>query len=104
MEKQVLRKGQVVRGYLRAGTQILVQRGKLHLQYTPHYMGECLRPQSRVLLEGEFELIAEAGWVSLAGDGAEWLMIATPPTRRWAWKIQALWAGFKLIKQRFSAL
>jgi hypothetical protein len=95
MEKrQILRKGQVVRGYLRAGTQILVQRGKLHLQYTPHYMGELLLPQARVLLEGEFELIVDAGWVSLAGDGVEWLMIDTPPMRRWAWKIQALLAGF----------
>ncbi|MCX7204494.1 MAG: hypothetical protein NT086_00650 [Proteobacteria bacterium] len=94
MKKQVLRKGQVVRGYLRAGTQILVQRGKLHLQYTPHYMGELLLPQTRVLLEGEFELIEEAGWVSLAGDGVEIHIIDTSSVRRWAWKIQALLAGF----------
>ncbi|NHQ87775.1 hypothetical protein HA050_16805 [Iodobacter sp. HSC-16F04] len=95
MEKrQVLRKGQVLRGYLRAGTQIMVLQGKLHLQYSPHYMGECLLTQTRVLLEGEFELIDEAGWVSLAGDGAEIHLIDTSPVRRWAWKIQGLLAGF----------
>ncbi|MEJ2794088.1 hypothetical protein WAE56_11770 [Iodobacter sp. LRB] len=94
MEKQVLRKGQVLRGYLRAGTQILVLRGKLHLQYAPHYMGECLLPQTRVLLEGECELIEEAGWVSLAGDEAEIHIIDTSPVRRWVWKIQGLLAGF----------
>jgi hypothetical protein len=77
-KQQVLYKGQVLRGYLRAGTQILVQRGKLHIQYTPHYMGEYLLQQTRVLLEGEFEFIEEAGWVCLTGD-AEFLIMDAPP-------------------------
>ncbi|STQ89767.1 hypothetical protein [Iodobacter fluviatilis] len=95
MEKrQVLRKGQVLRGYFRAGTRIIVLRGKLHLQYAPHYMGECLLQQTQVLFEGECELIEEAGRVSLAGDEAEIHIIDTSPVRRWAWKIQALLAGF----------
>ena len=77
-KQQVLHKGQVLRGYLRAGTQILVQRGELHIQYTPHYMGEYLLPQTRVLPEGEFEFIEEAGWVSLAGDTEFFIMDAPP--------------------------
>ncbi|MGL4603646.1 MAG: hypothetical protein ACRCU9_05830 [Iodobacter sp.] len=80
MKKQrVLHKGQVLRGYLRAGTQILVQGGRLHIQYTPHYMGEYLLQQTRVLPEGEFEFIEEAGWVCLTGDGAEFLIMDAPP-------------------------
>ncbi len=88
MEKQLLRKGQIVRGYIKAGTQIVVQQGKLHLQLTPHYLGELLLPQTVVLVEGEAFLIEEAGWVSCTGDSA--FMIFTPPLliKRWAWKIQ----------------
>ncbi|AZN36693.1 hypothetical protein [Iodobacter ciconiae] len=99
MEKQqVLHKGQVARGYLRAGTQILVQRGRLFIQYTPHYMGACLPAQTQVLLEGELELTVEAGWLSLTGDGVEILIIDPVPARCWILKIQELLPGFKGLK------
>jgi hypothetical protein len=90
MEKQLLRKGQIVRGYIKAGTQIVVQQGKLHLQLTPHYLGELLLPQTVILKEGEAFLIEEAGWVSGVGRGECVFMILTPPLliKRWAWKIQ----------------
>ncbi|MDW5415191.1 MULTISPECIES: hypothetical protein [unclassified Iodobacter] len=88
MEKQLLRKGQMLRGYLRAGTQIVVQHGKLHLQLTSHYLGELLLPQTVMLAEGEAFLIEEAGWVSCTGDSV--FIIYTPPLliKRWTWKIQ----------------
>jgi hypothetical protein len=92
MMQHVLHKGQVVRGYLRAGAQILVQKGKLHLHYAPHSMGECLFSQTRVLLEGEVEYIEEAAWLSLTGDGAQVLIIDTHALQHRVWKLQALWA------------
>lgn len=80
-KQQVLHKGQVLRGYLRAGTQILVQRGTLHIQYAADDLGASLWAPSEILSEGEIKPLAQ-GWVCLSGDAEILIMDAAPASRR----------------------